>query len=71
MAKKKKRSPPPAYKRHQKFASLFIRRIPATLKAFYKAACAKRGKSMQSVLLEHMRQVVKTDSDIDRLPAKE
>lgn len=34
---------------------LFLRGIPKSLKCMFKAACSRRGTTMKSVLLRHMR----------------
>lgn len=41
-------------KPHHK-GTLFIQGIPATTKAAFKSACAKRGQNMRDVILKYMR----------------
>ena len=50
---------PPKLKRKDD-SVLYINKVPATLKADFKAYCAKRRSSMRKVILEFMREKGKT-----------
>lgn len=39
--------------------SIYIREIPADLKAAYKAHCAHRSKTMRETIIKHMRETIK------------
>jgi hypothetical protein len=59
MKKKKK-------KKDQRTSTLYIRYVPANLKAYFKAYCAKREKTMADVIVEFMHHVTKTAQDLDQ-----
>ena len=44
---------------------LYIRGIPVNLKNYFKAYCAKRGKTMSSLIVSFMREVVKNAQKLD------
>ena len=44
---------------------LFLRDIPADLKAHFKSACARRGVSMKDSVISHMRRVVAKDGELE------
>ena len=44
---------------------LYIQHIPANLKSYFKAYCAKQEKTMRNVILEFMQQCTKTARHID------
>jgi hypothetical protein len=41
--------------------TIYITDVPRDLKHHFKAACAKRGKSLKDSFIEHMRAVVRED----------
>lgn len=45
-------------KRKIRETTLHIRKIPIDLKAYFKAWCAKRGKSMRDIIVDHMNNDV-------------
>lgn len=42
-----------------KRGTLLVRHIPTTIKDFYKAYCAKRGKTMSQDIISHIRDCAK------------
>jgi len=45
-------------KKEQRTSCLYIRHIPSSLKSYFKACCAMRGKTMSDMIIEYMQQTV-------------
>jgi hypothetical protein len=52
-------------KQTKRTSCIYIHHVPADLKSYFKAYCAKQEKTMKTVLLDFMRQCVKTARHID------
>jgi hypothetical protein len=52
-------------KKDQRTSTLFIRYIPVEVKLFFKAHCAKRGKTMSQVVIKFMKDSVRTDQEVE------
>jgi len=53
-------------KKDQRTSTLYIRYIPATLKSYFKAYCAKREKTMSEIIINFMQQTVFTAQQVDQ-----
>jgi len=45
---------------------LYIKNIPANLKSYFKAYCAKREKTMSEIIIEFMKKVSQITYEIER-----
>jgi len=52
-------------KKNQRTSTLYIRYIPATLKSYFKAYCAKREKTMSDVIVDFMKDVTNSARQMD------
>ena len=52
-------------KKNLRTSALYIRYIPATLKSYFKAYCAKREKTMSDVIVDFMKEVTNTARQMD------
>ena len=58
-------------KKPQRNGIIYVRLIPDNVKNYFKAYCAKRGKSMSEVLIEFMERTVSIAQKVDRQQERE
>jgi len=51
--------------RYKQDTVIFLKNLDPTMKAMFKAACARRGRSMKEVLVSFMVELIKADEDPD------
>jgi hypothetical protein len=50
----------------QRMSCLYVHNVPANLKSYFKAFCAKQEKTMTQVVLEYMRECTRAARQVDR-----
>ena len=48
----------------RRMSCLYVKNVPATLKSYFKAYCAKQEKTMTQEIIEHMLNCTKTARNI-------
>lgn len=50
--------------------TIYLRKVPANLRNYFKAACMKRGKSMKGVILEFMKDYIDATNKVQSVKIK-